>query len=176
MMTPGQGLKKSKGETAQAHGRGLKSAKKRAGGSSKKARQEFSAGFILFRQTDQGRVYLLLDYGRHWDYAKGHLEDGETAWKAAVRELREETAIRKVDRIGHFEKSMQYLFYSPKKGRVFKTVTYFLGKTTCEDVKLSDEHAGYAWLGYHDAMKQLTFENAREILAAAEAYLSQQGA
>jgi bis(5'-nucleosidyl)-tetraphosphatase len=135
-------------------------------------RREFSAGFILFRQTDGGRVYLLLDYGHHWDYAKGHLEEGESAWKAAVRELREETGIRKVDRVGDFSMPMKYFFCSPKKGRVFKTVTYFLGRTTCHEVKVSDEHNGYAWLGYQDAMERLTFESAREVLAAAEAYVA----
>jgi 8-oxo-dGTP pyrophosphatase MutT (NUDIX family) len=145
-----------------------KAAKKAAG---TPARREFSAGFILFRNTPGGRVYLLLDYGRHWDYAKGHLEEGETAWKAAVRELREETGIRKVDRVGRFKMEMHYFFFSPKKGRIAKTVTYFLGHTTCETVKVSDEHEGYEWLGYDEAMARLTFDNAREILAAAEAFM-----
>jgi bis(5'-nucleosidyl)-tetraphosphatase len=131
------------------------------------APHEFSAGFILFRQTDAGPVYLLLDYGKHWDYAKGHLEHGETAWQAAVRELREETGIRQVDRVTGFQRDMHYHFFSPKKGRVTKTVTYFLGQTKCEDVTLSHEHAGHAWLTYQDAMQRLTYENAREILAAA---------
>ena len=66
-------------------------------GKSKKSplRREFSAGFILFRRTSAGPVYLLLDYGRHWDYPKGHLEKNESTWQAAVRELREETGDQK---------------------------------------------------------------------------------
>src|SRR5690349_6587521 len=79
-------------------------AKKRPGKpTTKRGRREFSAGFVLFRDSAEGPLYLLLDYGRHWDYAKGHLEEGETAWQAAVRELREETGIRQVDRVGRFE-------------------------------------------------------------------------
>jgi len=143
-----------------------------ARGKAPRVRREFSAGFILFRQTAAGRVYLLLDYGRHWDYAKGHVEDGESNWQAAVRELREETGIRKVDRVGKFQMAMDYTFFSPKKGRVSKTVTYFLGKTTGDAVKLSDEHEGFAWLEYEAAMARLTFANARTILAAAEKYVS----
>src|SRR3978361_882574 len=87
-----------------------------------KATQEFSAGFVLLRQTPGGPVYLLLDYGKHWDYAKGHLEEGETAWQAAVRELREETGIRQVDRVSNFQREMHYVFFSPRKGRIHKTV------------------------------------------------------
>lgn len=132
-----------------------------------KARQEFSAGFILFRNVGDQRVYLLLDYGKHWDYPKGHLEEGETAWQAAVRELREETGIRQVDRVGRFEKNMHYAFYSSKKGPVHKTVTYFAGRTRTEEVVVSDEHSGFAWLPYDEAMERLTYDNAREMLAAA---------
>jgi bis(5'-nucleosidyl)-tetraphosphatase len=138
-------------------------------------RQEFSAGFLLFRDSPEGPLYLLLDYGKHWDYAKGHLEDGETAWQAAVRELREETGIRQVDRVTRFQRDMHYVFFSPKKGRVTKTVTYFLGRTRTDVVALSDEHAGYAWLPYEQAIERLTYENAREMLAAAhEALLKSQ--
>src|SRR4051812_14012705 len=91
-----------------------KKVKKPKGKPGKSAR-EFSGGFILFRQTAGGPVYLLLDYGRHWDYPKGHLEAGESAWQAAVRELREETGIRQVDRVTRFQLDMHYHFFSPKK-------------------------------------------------------------
>ena len=130
-------------------------------------RQEFSAGFILMHQTPGGPVFLLLDYGKHWDYAKGHLEEGETAWQAAVRELREETGIRQVDRVPGFEQQMHYGFFSPGKGRVQKTVTYFLGITRSEEVVVSAEHSGYAWLSFEEAMERLTYENAREVLRGA---------
>lgn len=148
---------------------------KRAGGKHRKVRREFSAGFLLFREDGDvpgGIAFLLLDYGKHWDYAKGHLEEGETAWQAAVRELREETGIRQVDRVTRFERDMHYLFYSPKKGQVHKTVTYFLGRTRARTVKLSEEHEGYAWLGYEEALERLTYENAREMLRAAHEALS----
>ncbi|MCL2647832.1 MAG: bis(5'-nucleosyl)-tetraphosphatase [Phycisphaerales bacterium] len=153
--------KKRSGATVKKVAKSVKNSKGR------KVRHEHSAGFILFRMTAGGPVFLLLDYGRHWDYPKGHLEKGETAWLAAVRELQEETGIRQVDRVGKFQQQMHYSFYSPKKGRISKTVTYFLGKTRQETVVISDEHFGHAWLGYEDAMERLTYDNAREILRAA---------
>jgi 8-oxo-dGTP pyrophosphatase MutT (NUDIX family) len=124
------------------------------------------------RKTPAGPVYLLLDYGKHWDYPKGHLEEGETAWQAAVRELREETGIRQVDRVTRFQRDMHYFFVSSKKGPITKTVTYFLGETRTLEVVVSDEHSGYAWLAYEDAMQRLTYENAREMLRAAHEALT----
>lgn len=142
-------------------------------------KEEFSAGFLLFRMapTKHGqptRLWLLLDYGKHWDYPKGHLEKSETPWQAAVRELREETGIRQVDRRTNYRQQMQYAFYSSRKGHIKKTVTYFVGETRTEKVSLSDEHTGYAWLPYEQAMDTLTFENARELLATAEQTLQAQ--
>jgi bis(5'-nucleosidyl)-tetraphosphatase len=132
-----------------------------------KVRREFSAGFVLFRLTPRGPRFLLLDYGKHWDYPKGHLEEGESAWQAAVRELREETGIRQVDRVGRFQRAMHYAFHSSKKGHVQKTVTYFLGRTRAEAITLSDEHEGFAWLPYEEALDRLTYQNARDMLTAA---------
>src|SRR4051812_21701298 len=132
-----------------------------------RAPHEFSAGFILFRQTAEGPVFLLLDYGKHWDYAKGHLEKGETAWDAALRELREETGIRRVERVGRFKGEIKYFFQSRKKGLVFKTVTFFLGRTDTKKVELSDEHEGYAWMDYDEALERLTYPTARRVLREA---------
>ena len=129
---------------------------------------EFSAGFLVFRETPAGRLWLLLDYGKHWDYAKGHLEEGETAWQAAVRELREETGIRRIDRVTRWQRNMHCAFFSSSKGPVTKTVTYFIGKTPTEEIKVSDEHMGFAWLPYDQAMERLTYDNARELLKGAQ--------
>jgi bis(5'-nucleosidyl)-tetraphosphatase len=139
----------------------------KSAGRKRKVRREYSAGFVLFRRTPHGPRFLLLDYGKHWDYPKGHLEEGESTWQAAVRELREETGIRQVDRVGRFQRAMHYAFYSSKKGPVLKTVTYFLGRTRGEGVTLSDEHEGYAWLPYQEALTRLTYQNARDMLTAA---------
>ena len=142
--------------------------RRRARGGRRGIRIEASAGFILFRLVDGRRLYLLLDYGKHWDYPKGHVEKDETPWQAAVRELFEETGISQVQRIGDFEHKIQYEFFSSRKGRVRKTVTYFAGLTEQEKVRISDEHVGYAWLDYQDAIKQLTFDSAKDVLQRCE--------
>lgn len=140
------------------------------------SRQERSAGVVVYRiDRSPGRpptrLFLLLDYGRHWDYPKGHLEKGEDDATAARRELAEETGITDVELIEGFSCEITYHFHSSRKGLVKKAVNFFAGKVTTDSVVLSHEHVGYAWLELEAALAQVTFENARNILAAAAAFL-----
>jgi bis(5'-nucleosidyl)-tetraphosphatase len=135
------------------------------------ARQERSAGFVIFRGAGQGvHEYLLLDYGRHWDFAKGHVEPGEDDLTTALRELREETGIKDPRVIPGFQHEVTYYFKDRRKGFVRKRVVFFLGETAAapSDILLSHEHEGFAFLPLDVAIKRLTFPTAREILRLAE--------
>jgi 8-oxo-dGTP pyrophosphatase MutT (NUDIX family) len=137
--------------------------------------RERSAGFILYLEPgpkQPSRRYLLLDYGRHWDYAKGHVEKGEDDLAAAVRELAEETGIDDAEPITGFAHELEYFFRHPKRGLIKKTVIFFVARARDEEVQLSDEHVGHAWLPYDQALKRLTYKNARAALEAAEAFLA----
>ena len=40
------------------------------------AKKEFSAGLIVYRNTEQGPRFLLLYHGgRYWNFPKGHIEN-----------------------------------------------------------------------------------------------------
>ena len=136
--------------------------------------REASAGVVLCRNAPR-REYLLLDYGSHWDFPKGHIEAGENPQTTALRELQEETGIRDARLIPGFTQSMRYFYRKAGEGMT-KVVIYFLAETPTGEVTLSHEHSGYAWLPYRDALKRLTFRNARDLLAKAEAYLDAGGA
>jgi bis(5'-nucleosidyl)-tetraphosphatase len=131
--------------------------------------REVSAGVVLFRAKPQ-REYLLLDYGAHWDFPKGHIEKGEDPQTTAARELQEETGIRDARFIPGFKASIRY-FYRKAGERMLKVVIFFLAETPTGDVALSYEHSGYLWLPYDEALKRLTFKNARELLTKAQAFL-----
>src|SRR5690606_19100752 len=126
-------------------------------------RLERSAGFVLFRQSspDAAREYLLLDYGRHWDYPKVHVEAGEDDLTAAVRELREETGITDVQVIEGFRHPVEYFFRSRKRHLIRKEVVLFAGRTGQADITLSHEHVGAVFLPFEPALRKLTYPSAR---------------
>lgn len=139
------------------------------------ARHERSAGFVVYHLLPNGtHEYLLLDYGRHWDFAKGHVEKGEDDLAAAIRELREETGISDVKPLAGFQHEVRYFFRDRKKGLIQKTVAFFLGKTEAggTDVVISHEHEGFAFLPFEAAIKRITFPTAKQILRHAEEALS----
>jgi 8-oxo-dGTP pyrophosphatase MutT (NUDIX family) len=65
---------------------------------SKKAptKQQVVAGFVVYRKTSDGVKFLLLyRRGNYWNFPKGHFKPGERSIDAALRELEEETGIKK---------------------------------------------------------------------------------
>ena len=133
-----------------------------------KTEQELSAGIIAFRKGEDGENrYLLLDYGKYWDYPKGHVEKGEDEREAALRELEEETGIVDIDLIDDFRHQIVYFFRPPARSLVRKTVVFFIGQVESERVKISHEHVGYEWLKGEEALARVKYPTAKEVMRAA---------
>jgi bis(5'-nucleosidyl)-tetraphosphatase len=141
--------------------------------------QERSAGFILYiiRPGDGPALsraeYLLLDYGKHWDFAKGHVEAGEDDLTAATRELAEETDITAPRVVPGFAHELTYFFRQKSKGLIRKTVVFFLARSPSDAVRLSHEHSGHAFLPFDAAVKRATFASAKQVLRLAQEHLEQ---
>jgi len=138
---------------------------------------EKSAGAVIFRKEKGIIKYLLLHYPsnakspkEYWDFPKGHIERGEKIEETVKREVREETGLYDIKIIEGFKEWIKYFFQFRGK-KIFKIVTYFLAETGSEDVKISFEHIGYKWLPYNNAIEELTFKNAKEILKKANSFL-----
>lgn len=130
---------------------------------------EQSAGTIV---VNNGK-YLLLHYeAGHWDFAKGHVEPGETLQQTALRELKEETGLDG-EILEGFEERFKYFFRSEGK-LVQKEVILFIAKVVSETVTLSDEHTGFAWLHIDDALAKLTFKSSKEALQKTHKWLRKQ--
>jgi len=126
-----------------------------------------SAGIVLFQNFHETNRFLLLNYPQgHWDFIKGKMEHDETPHETARREAGEETGITDIEFIDGFEESVEYEFRF-NNDLIQKTVVFFLAKTNTSKISLSHEHRDFVWLEYEDAMKKVTFDNAKKILAKA---------
>lgn len=137
---------------------------------------EISAGAVVFRRRGKEIKYLLLHYeSGHWDFAKGNVEKGEKVKETVLREIEEETGIKDARFIDGFKEEISY-FYKRDRKTVYKKVIFFLIEALTERVELSYEHIGYDWLGYEEALRRLTYKNAKEVLKKADAFLTSQPA
>lgn len=119
---------------------------------------EKEAGAVIIR-TDEGAPRVLLVTAKndpaHWLFPKGHIEPGETAEQAAVREAWEEAGVK-----AHVRQHVGRTRYG-YQGRDIE-VEYFL----CAFVRDEDaaERRKLAWLPLDDARRRLSFDNTREML------------
>jgi len=134
---------------------------------------EKSCGVVVYHTAKSGtNEILLLHYPEgHWDFPKGHIEEGEEDLETALRELEEETGISDAEIINEFKEKMHY-FFTKKEGTISKTVCFFLAKNKHKNVKISHEHVDFEWMSYNEALERLTFENARVILKKAKQFLA----
>ena len=125
-----------------------------------------SCGVVLFNSS---KVLLLRHSsissrgGGHWDFPKGHIDDGETEIQTALRELGEETGIEQVKVVDGFRDTITYTF-SGGQEQIGKEVVFFLATTKESKVTLSHEHIDYSWLDFDSAFSRLTYDNARQVL------------
>lgn len=105
-----------------------------------------SAGVLLLRE-DWGEFHLLALAGRNsWDLPKGGVENNESTFEAAKRELEEEAGITKVTWLIEEPFEVEYSVNNKKK-RVY----LYLGLTKKKDVKISKEHQSYRWFSLDEA-------------------------
>ena len=136
---------------------------------------EISAGIIMYRMTAEGPRFLLLYHGGpYWNFPKGKIE-GESSFKAALREVQEETGIKSFDLRfkSWFKVQDSVMVYKKDRGKFLKTFIYYLAETSKEEVRISHEHQGYGWFLYRDAMRILIAKDLKENVRKAYAAIVQ---
>lgn len=129
-----------------------------------------AAGFVLsrVRPGTTEPEYLLLDSRRDGapGFPKGHVDGSESDLETAWRELREETGLSDIEPDPHF---LVEIAYRVKKGAqpLWKSVVYFRARLRSGEVKLSDEHVGFAWRTLPDALARISFDSLRDVLLRA---------
>lgn len=143
--------------------------------------REISAGIIIYRKTEDGPKFLLLYHGRgYWNFPKGKIESEEKSFQAAVRETREETGLNRNDLkfVNNFKVSEKFSFWrrvNEKNVRVFKIVIFYFAETGKREIRISEEHGGYAWFTYKEAIKiLLKHKDSQKVLTQAHDLLLKQ--
>ena len=132
---------------------------------------EKSSGTVIFRDTPEGIVFLLLHYpSGHWDFVKGKMEKGENPLDTLVREAKEETGISDLNFVEGFEENIEYDFQFEGE-LIHKKVVFYLAKTNTEKITISHEHLDFVWLDYKSAFEKTTYQNAKSVLSKANQLL-----
>lgn len=133
--------------------------------SRRRARLERSAGGVVVRGADGAtRVLLIRDPYENWGLPKGHVEPGEAARDAAVREVREETGLDDVvveDEIATID-----WYFRHDEQVVHKFCTFFLMRSERgEAVPERDEGiTDCVWVGLDEVADHITYDNARAVV------------
>ncbi|MBI4132105.1 MAG: NUDIX domain-containing protein [Candidatus Sungbacteria bacterium] len=158
-------------------------------------RRVISAGAVIFRrgrdlpdrQAGGHLKFLLLYHGRnYWNFPKGKLEEGERATQAFLREVEEETGLKHQDMrvLSGFRATDRYTFFdryaqpatsnakpAAERGQVFKIVIYYLVEARTRHIAISEEHEGFAWFTYREALKVARYKNTQAILKQAYEFI-----
>ncbi|XP_028914948.1 bis(5'-nucleosyl)-tetraphosphatase [asymmetrical] [Ornithorhynchus anatinus] len=138
-----------------------------------------ACGLIIFRRPRVPKVdnsaieFLLLEASNgihHWTPPKGHVDPGENDLETALRETQEEAGLApsQLTLIEGFKSELSYVAWNKPK-----TVTYWLAEVNDFDaeIRLSDEHRAYRWLGLEEACKLAGFEDMERSLRQGHQFL-----
>jgi ADP-ribose pyrophosphatase YjhB (NUDIX family) len=111
-------------------------------------------GALIGRTNRRGRLL--------WSLPKGHLEDGETAEQAAIREVEEETGISGeiIGTLGTID-----FWFVAEGRRIHKTVHHYLLRATGGELSDTDiEVTEVAWVPMPQIADKLAYSDERELL------------
>lgn len=141
-----------------------------------RAQRETSAGGVVYRLQAGGALFLLIrDSYQNWGFPKGHLESGERAEDAALREVREETGIDDLALRGRIETIDWYFRF---RGQLIHKVCHFYLMETAQ-ATTNPQHAegitACRWVSYDEARGEISYANARKVLDRANAMIAGSG-
>ncbi|MBI4581950.1 MAG: NUDIX domain-containing protein [Planctomycetes bacterium] len=122
----------------------------------------------VFRHREHGPEFLLLrraagDYmGGTWQPVYGGIREGETAWQAALREMREETGLVP-SRL--YQANSVDSFYTAGNDTVYHCPVFAAEVPGDAEVALNAEHDEFDWVHVDDVAAQLIWPGQRRAVA-----------
>jgi 8-oxo-dGTP pyrophosphatase MutT (NUDIX family) len=130
--------------------------------------RETSAGGVVFRRTSSGNRFLLIkDPYKKWGLPKGHVHSGESLEETAEREVAEETGLCEL--ILHGTLGEIDWHFRLRGKRIHKSCHFFLFEApTGKPCPQKEEGIlECRWYTHDEAMKTISYENARGMLSQA---------
>ncbi len=122
-----------------------------------------AGGVVL---DENGLVVVVSQKGNSWSLPKGHLEAGEDALTAAVREITEETGLTKLTLVKELGSYSRYRISKDGKGEdasIQKHLTFFLFTTAETDLQPQDpDNPEAKWVAKEDVESLLTHSKDKE--------------
>jgi 8-oxo-dGTP pyrophosphatase MutT (NUDIX family) len=140
----------------------------------RKVEETSAGGLVVDRSAGPPRVALIGRVDRRgrllWPLPKGHLEVGETAEDAAIREVEEETGIR--GRVLAALGTIDYWFVAEDR-RIHKTVHHYLleaagGQLSDDDIEVDE----VAWVPLAELTDRLAYAGERRLAETAAGLLA----
>jgi periplasmic divalent cation tolerance protein len=136
---------------------------------------EVSAGGVVYRRQNRGLEVALIHAHGRWALPKGHVEAGESAERAALREVREETGLegRVARKLGEIRYSYREKRAGKQEGlKINKRVHFYLLRYLRGDVRDHDHEVDEArWFPIDEALRILRFATERKMVSRAKGAL-----
>jgi bis(5'-nucleosidyl)-tetraphosphatase len=137
----------------------------------KPMKNDQSIGVITFYQFPRSIKYLLIKHRKgHWSFPKGHSDRGETKLETALRELKEETGVSKIQLLKKSVMLKEVYKFTDRKGvKILKKVNYFIAEAKNKKVKIDNkEVVNFKWCTFKAGLDKITFTESTSILRKAD--------
>ena len=136
-------------------------------------RYEKSCGAVVYCRKDNDIKYLLAcERSGYWVFPKGHMEDGESEYETALREVKEETGLD-VTFVEGFRMLDEHNLAREGRPNTIKQTVYFLARYEGQEfVPQEAEISKIALMDYESAMETLQFDSFKQILTQAHRFLN----
>lgn len=125
----------------------------------------FLVSVVAIRQTGFQHEVLLLKRVQHpageWCQVAGKIEADESAWQAALRELREETQLTPTS---FYSADMNEQFYEAGRDAITVAPVFVAVINSTDTVSINQEHSAFRWVSFDKAAEMVAFGGQRRIL------------
>lgn len=124
--------------------------------------------YVVRNEGGKAEYLLLKRKGTYldgtWQQVVGGIKRGEPGWKAAFREMEEETGLP-CESVTMYSADVVETYYDVQKDTIYMAPVFVAFARPESAVRLSSEHSDFRWATYEQALELLPFSQQRDALA-----------